>query len=731
MKIIHILFLASIIFSLVWAEEFFPCGFWAIWNDTCEFDSFPVDGFSTPEGEILKSTEANFFITNIPGKWECRRISKIINFARNNNFKLIPVGDTVTSRDSWYINHFYYFLQEFWDITHWRCPPQGDSGYEDTARRMLSNVRQIYVNNPFYLATFISGENTSRNTNYFEGIKWYNTVMKESSPNAKSLVAAGWEDVYFSLLESCPTIDYWLTEIHPFCEDVIGTPTPSTQQAFNWLINFLNKTGYHIKQHQQRHPIKWIFIGEASEIYHWKQSSREWRLFSRRPTPNEIKCQAYLALSRGAKGIGYFLYLTKPFYTPPPDTTRIYEALFGLVDTIGRGDFRPPWEPYFSTVKNVFLNIKKIAPTINQIFYDTAVSITPYTHFSGIKYIQKVRPLNVVDSFYHEIAIFQPLSNTDYFMLVNRLCDSNETVLVEVTIKKPRGEYVVKDIATGEIIHLEPLIGDTLFGFFTKIYPGEGKLFALFEEPIPYNATAFNQSHHLGRKINDDYLHWCYHSQNNIWYQTQNELIYPPVSIAQGKFPSIFLRGENPWICYKRNDSIICVIKVDNFYPGNWKKINVFSGMEVGPPSLVLSQVYPGDYGSMGYIVYEKKDFRRGKNYICFNAFDSLGIHYTTVLDSGNIPTESLEKDCYVSSPSIALTYGDYLHIVWEKEGRIYYKTTLQRVYPHLIRRGEPIIWSAIMRVSTELPLPITEPASNPSVEAQGEWVYVVWRGPN
>ncbi len=192
---------------------------------------------------------------------------------------------------------------------------------------------------------------------------------------------------------------------------------------------------------------------------------------------------------------------------------------------------------------------------------------------------------------------------------------------------------------------------------------------------------------------------------------------------AEEKIPSIFLRDKNSWVCYKRDDSIICLL-------GNWKKINVFSGMEVSPPSLVLSQVYPGDYGSMGYVVYEKKDFRRGKNYICFNAFDSLGIHYTTVLDSGNIPTESLEKDCYVSSPSIALTYGDYLHIVWEKEGRIYYKTTLQRVYPHLIRRGEPIIWSTTVSVSTPLQ-PITEPASNLFVEAQGEWVYVVWRGPN
>lgn len=87
--------------------------------------------------------------------------------------------------------------------------------------------------------------------------------------------------------------------------------------------------------------------------------------------------------------------------------------------------------------------------------------------------------------------------------------------------------------------------------------------------------------------------------------------------------------------------------------------------------------------------------------------------------------------DSNVSSPCIAITYGDYLHIVWEKGGKIYYKTTLERVYPHLIRRGVPIVWSEKVIVSTRPPLPLTEPASNPFVEAQGEFVYVTWRGPN
>ncbi|MEO0092560.1 MAG: hypothetical protein ABIK61_07615, partial [candidate division WOR-3 bacterium] len=93
-----------------------------------------------------------------------------------------------------------------------------------------------------------------------------------------------------------------------------------------------------------------------------------------------------------------------------------------------------------------------------------------------------------------------------------------------------------------------------------------------------------------------------------------------------------------------------------------------------------------------------------------------------TILDSGN---------CY--SPSIAVTSGDYIHIVWQRDvddGKIFYKTTLEKVHPDDIRHDIPPIWSDIIRISTP-GSPTTEPASNPSVEAYGEYVYAAWRGPN
>jgi hypothetical protein len=103
---------------------------------------------------------------------------------------------------------------------------------------------------------------------------------------------------------------------------------------------------------------------------------------------------------------------------------------------------------------------------------------------------------------------------------------------------------------------------------------------------------------------------------------------------------------------------------------------------------------------------------------LCFQYKLSRNWLEPTILDTGE-----------VYEPSISITPKDLLHIVWRKEDRIYYITTLEGITPDYIRGSGQPSWSDIYPISTQDPL--TEPASNPFVEAQGEWVYVVWRGPN
>ncbi len=120
------------------------------------------------------------------------------------------------------------------------------------------------------------------------------------------------------------------------------------------------------------------------------------------------------------------------------------------------------------------------------------------------------------------------------------------------------------------------------------------------------------------------------------------------------------------------------------------------------------------------------------------------GLAYRAFVDKGNLYFQCKAKDNWFkpvvldsgdcSSPSIAVTPEDLLHVVWQrKDGErqpIYYKTTLEGVTPSIIyqQQGE-LNWSEKFPVSTPQ-YPTTEPASNPFVEAYGDSVFAVWRGP-
>ncbi|MDW8114479.1 MAG: T9SS type A sorting domain-containing protein, partial [candidate division WOR-3 bacterium] len=241
------------------------------------------------------------------------------------------------------------------------------------------------------------------------------------------------------------------------------------------------------------------------------------------------------------------------------------------------------------------------------------------------------------------------------------------------------------------------------------------------------DATYPNQSHHIVREPNTFDVDFTYHSVDSIIWQIIGErVIYPPFSLKKGRFPTI-AKKIRPWICYVNKDTLHYLIKRDNIAPGRWWKREISFGNGFGPPSLILSVISREPDGNLGYVVYIKHDFTTSRNYLCFSAFDSFYVYYSTILDSGNIPTE---PNSSVSSPSIAITPGDYIHIVWEKNGRIYYKTTLRAIHPDSLIGGIYPIWSEKVPVSTPL-RPTTEPALNPFVEAQGEFIYVVWRGPN
>jgi hypothetical protein len=96
---------------------------------------------------------------------------------------------------------------------------------------------------------------------------------------------------------------------------------------------------------------------------------------------------------------------------------------------------------------------------------------------------------------------------------------------------------------------------------------------------------------------------------------------------------------------------------------------------------------------------------------LCFQY--KLGRNWSepTRLDSGNI-----------SEYTVAITPGDYLHIVWTKQGRVYYKTNIYPVIPK-----DTIQWERFVIISPYF----TEPASNLSVNTCSKFIFVDWSAPS
>jgi photosystem II stability/assembly factor-like uncharacterized protein len=245
-------------------------------------------------------------------------------------------------------------------------------------------------------------------------------------------------------------------------------------------------------------------------------------------------------------------------------------------------------------------------------------------------------------------------------------------------------------------------------------------------------ATGYNQGNRIVRSPNTDWLHIAYHSDDIAFHTTSvnsGQNWSKPDTIDYGRYPAITLstKYSYPWVFYFSDNDFRCAVQRPNY---NWNTRTIFSCDSVDAtehigPSLAmatLTVVNPGSRGDLGYGVFS--DTR----HIYFAAFDSIEIYRIDTLDiagSGEI----------VSAPSISVTPKDLIHVVWQWKNssmsRIYYKTTLDSIKPEQIRSGVRPRWSGKYRISTEPPQWQTEPASNPSVEAYGEYVYAAWRGPN
>jgi subtilisin family serine protease len=186
------------------------------------------------------------------------------------------------------------------------------------------------------------------------------------------------------------------------------------------------------------------------------------------------------------------------------------------------------------------------------------------------------------------------------------------------------------------------------------------------------------------------------------------------MQVDSATYPSITLDTFGlPRIIYLKNDSVFCqILKADS----TWDTLVIYGNYQSGKPKeSAVAPSYPPELANYSYSTFTTTDDPMGVNSkINFSIFD--------VTEDIAPPANEVASGDSLKSPSIAITPGDYVHIVWEQKGEIYYRTSLQPLNPE-----EEIVWSDIFNVSGS-PMVFSE---HPVVEAYGENIIVAWKEGN
>jgi len=227
-----------------------------------------------------------------------------------------------------------------------------------------------------------------------------------------------------------------------------------------------------------------------------------------------------------------------------------------------------------------------------------------------------------------------------------------------------------------------------------------------------------NWSRKLVRDPYTGRLHVVYTDKDSVFYtlSTDAGLNWSTAEpIGAGAYPSVVLNagaaGLGPWVAYVTSDGSI--ERAIRNAQGTWDKGTIFqstAGARAGAPSLA-ADVSPIDCPNAGvaYPVSVWPD----NNFVYYSVFLSSGAEaQAETLDAAG-PTS-----CY--GASIAVTPCPYVHVAWIRGQSVFYRQQYCG--------GD---WSAPFQISSPTGQFITEPASHPSVEAYGDHVFCVWRGPD
>ncbi len=389
-----------------------------------------------------------------------------------------------------------------------------------------SNYEHIYYDEPYIMQA--------------RALKHLNELSSSIGSKTINSIFANYADIYLDFWNDQwqpPYYNFDNYQIHDTTDSASNSSLTSIQKALD-LIVYTNEWsggcggGFDIyrgirvlarKAKQNNIPIMHTMQVQSEYI---RDDNGNWQVNLRKPHPNEITVQGWLALAYGVKGLCYYAVLTGT-----PDNSSKKYWIFGLYDEINNpftsfnknnpytasgcvqdhANQQIPNDRYYA-VKKLNGQISAIESEYMPLAWDTSYSLHKDCLHSG-GYIREVKSyyestqqnpplqLDAANATYVEVGLFkkptQP-DNLDYFILVNRRVLVSEGRYIKTAINKSGSGFAnwkITEVATDSVWYV-----GQIDSFIVFIPPGEGKLFRLepvllaggqinYPEIIPANTT--------------------------------------------------------------------------------------------------------------------------------------------------------------------------------------------------------------------------------------------------
>jgi len=371
--------------------------------------------------------------------------------------------------------HYDYYTTQFWPYISRSFAADIQISEIDT---FVNNVHQTYGSDIRGLRTLLVSHQgyTSESDHWAFIDSACKKIQLQFGNDVKSTVIDDFDRIpnktqFFNALSH---LDIFQHEFYPIYTNTLGDNVDYTgteiQTCFN---NFVLRCDSLMVATKGR-SVQWQAIIQVCE-----QQILDGGSFSyfRRPTESEINCQAFLALSRGARGIHYYVYYSDVDSIGfPPSPPHSGLEFLGLITNT-----RNSFEPFYTQVAKLDTNIAVLGSQIlsQSLSIDTVFNCD---HIPSGIYLQNIDGDTAeAGTPTIEIGLFKSsvYPSQDYFMLVNRRCSRDNNGIAAypqiITVRTNKtGQYQIKDLYSEDLF----VSSD---GYFRNISidPGRGRLFEL------------------------------------------------------------------------------------------------------------------------------------------------------------------------------------------------------------------------------------------------------------